>query len=175
MAIIKSFLGRDVIFLELDFLNSEGYIYSPMQPDYMNWIPCKVEITTKTEKCSFFELPTLSIEGIKVLFSKFDELFDNRNEVANGMEFINGNNKEFSYRATEGEFDINFQNIIDKQDLVEISIWMHIAFCHEDLNYYWKGYRFSVGLNELKIFVKELKHKLYVLTDGNEGEKMQTE
>lgn len=158
------------IIFQLDLMNSEGFSYDASWEDYLNWIPCNIKLFEGNEAYTFLMPPTLSIEGLKNFFQRFDSLIQEKENEKDPNKFIN-----FEYYATEGEFIISFRNSSEREKpMVGMVVWFNMAACPGIADGYYKGFYFWVYLDDLKLFFSEIKKQLYYLTDGNEGENGET-
>ena len=163
---ITNLWGKQITF-QFDLINTESFIYDKNNEDYLNWIPCDIKLFEGEEMYTFIHHPTLSIEGLKNFFQRFNSLMQERENNPDPYS-----ERYFEYCATEGEFIISFRNGSDEGDqaIVEMLILFNIAACPGISHGYFKGFSFSVDLNELKMFFDEIKKQLYYLTNGNECE-----
>lgn len=162
----NSYISKKIT-LEMNLVRTKSLIYEKDQADYLNWFPMVLSLQVEDEIYTFEYLPTISLEGMKYLFSIVDNMIVERRKLSS---IKNYRSSVFRWGATEGEFSFVFENIIE--EFVSIELWLNIASMKKEYAGYNIGFDFSVISEEFIEFIAQLKNQLYELTEGHEGERL---
>ncbi|MBL1230384.1 hypothetical protein IW492_14210 [Enterococcus sp. BWB1-3] len=155
--------------LELNLIQNSSLIYKKGNAGYLNWFPMDFRLQVEEEEYTFEYIPILSLDSLDLLFNTIRSLLKEKKEK--GIISLDEEYQTFECGATEGEFNLKLRNTHDEfgKDIVSIELWLNVAYLKGKSVGYNKGFNFTVFLEDIDKFFREMELQLYNLTDGYEG------
>jgi len=157
--------------LDINLVKNRRFIYDANDPAYRNWIPFEFRLQVGDNEV--YEYPeefgaTFSMEELNNWFLAMDRLFEQipiRKQT--GISFLDSEPLLFKFFTLETYFGMDFEDAGD--DMISVTVWIIMSMLPNSNSVgFERGIRYGATMEEVKIFMAELKNELDCLIKTTE-------
>ncbi|MCL2400473.1 MAG: hypothetical protein FWC91_12115 [Defluviitaleaceae bacterium] len=157
--------------LDINLVNNKHFIYDANDPNYRNWIP--FEFRLQVGENELYEYPeefgaTFNVEELNNWFLGMEKLYKEIEIMEqSGIHFLESKPIMFSFFTLETYFGMDFKYAGEYH--ISVTVWIVMSrLPNSELLGFHRGIRYGATMEEVKIFMAELKNELDCLIKTTE-------